>query len=447
MYIKNLIFIIAFVLLSSINASKIYASELIDININDWFYKDVTELQDKGIINGYTDGTFRPNESITNIEALKMIISASSDFTENNSDEWVSEYMKKGVELGIINIVDTFDPNKLISRSEVAEMICKAMNVDINENARHYFIDTDNLYVEKLHEMNIVNGYLVDGKYCYKPDDNISRAEISKLIVNALNYNADGVQKPFLLTEYAYIENPKNIDELELMIKYLAINNIMEYKLVYDEEIDFDKFVNEATNVFFELYQTCPELFSIYNSVQFLYGENEGKYEIIIQFETDGMNRVQMKKSNIIFYTETRDTVQHMFDTGILNSQMTDKEKADVLYKWVCLNVEYDMDIDNMGSGYSAIHYGKSVCQGYTALYNLMLRFVGIYDVQGIPGAVNTTSELHLWTGAILDDENVLIDTTWGDLGGDMYTEKWFDASEEEFKVNHIWDNEEIYIW
>ena len=36
-----------------------------DVKSGDWFYPYVTELVEAGDVNGYEDGTFRPNDSIT----------------------------------------------------------------------------------------------------------------------------------------------------------------------------------------------------------------------------------------------------------------------------------------------------------------------------------------------------------------------------------------------
>lgn len=47
-----------------------------DVNENDWFYKFVNALSDEGIINGYEDGTFQPNNSITRAEVSAMMYKA-----------------------------------------------------------------------------------------------------------------------------------------------------------------------------------------------------------------------------------------------------------------------------------------------------------------------------------------------------------------------------------
>ena len=48
-----------------------------DISEKDWFNTDVKRLQRQDIINGYNDGTFRPNGNVTNGEALKLILTSA----------------------------------------------------------------------------------------------------------------------------------------------------------------------------------------------------------------------------------------------------------------------------------------------------------------------------------------------------------------------------------
>lgn len=52
---------------------EVNAMKFSDVNINDWFYKYVNELSNEGIINGYEDGTFHPNDNITKAETAAMI--------------------------------------------------------------------------------------------------------------------------------------------------------------------------------------------------------------------------------------------------------------------------------------------------------------------------------------------------------------------------------------
>ena len=48
-----------------------------DISATTWCYKYVLELSDAGVISGYSDGTFRPNDTVTYGAALKLIMLAA----------------------------------------------------------------------------------------------------------------------------------------------------------------------------------------------------------------------------------------------------------------------------------------------------------------------------------------------------------------------------------
>ena len=44
-----------------------------DLDFNDWFYTPVSKMTNCGYMNGYEDGTFRPNDYITRDEAVTVI--------------------------------------------------------------------------------------------------------------------------------------------------------------------------------------------------------------------------------------------------------------------------------------------------------------------------------------------------------------------------------------
>ena len=46
-----------------------YAKEFSDVPKDYWANDIITKMSDKGIINGYEDGTFRPDEIVTKIDA------------------------------------------------------------------------------------------------------------------------------------------------------------------------------------------------------------------------------------------------------------------------------------------------------------------------------------------------------------------------------------------
>lgn len=81
-----------------------------DVSEEHWAYEQIISLKDSGIINGYDDGTFRPDASVTREEFVKMIVAALGLDTENASShfydvfdsDWFYPYLSAAFENGII---------------------------------------------------------------------------------------------------------------------------------------------------------------------------------------------------------------------------------------------------------------------------------------------------------------------------------------------------------
>ena len=52
----------------------VQSASFTDVNEGDWYYSYVTFARSKGFVSGYTDGTFHPNDNITRAEAVTMIL-------------------------------------------------------------------------------------------------------------------------------------------------------------------------------------------------------------------------------------------------------------------------------------------------------------------------------------------------------------------------------------
>ncbi len=114
-----------------------------DNSANDWFYRQVNASANGGLIQGYTDGTFKPNQPITRAEATKIIVEiylrifpekqlgscTNSPFKDVFPTEWYCGYagtaFREGIVLGSINSQGDhlFRPNASITRGEVAVIL------------------------------------------------------------------------------------------------------------------------------------------------------------------------------------------------------------------------------------------------------------------------------------------------------------------------------------
>lgn len=102
-----------------------------DVSADDWYYSYVTFARSKGFITGYSDGTFHPNDYITRAEAVSMSMQMSgiieydsfgfeSQFSDVSGDDWYGYAVSAAVDYGIVNGYGdgTFRPNNNITRAE-----------------------------------------------------------------------------------------------------------------------------------------------------------------------------------------------------------------------------------------------------------------------------------------------------------------------------------------
>lgn len=107
-----------------------------DVNADSWYSQTVTTAEARGWIDGYSDGTFRPNAAVNRAEALKIIQkSTGAAAPEDNGytlpfhdipvDAWYRSYVFFGYSKGYIRGRDevTFAPGANLTRGEAAKLI------------------------------------------------------------------------------------------------------------------------------------------------------------------------------------------------------------------------------------------------------------------------------------------------------------------------------------
>ena len=106
-----------------------------DIKDGAWCCRAVATLTNAGVINGYTDGTFRPNAPITRAELATIIARfAKLDVNTKTFSDITGHWAQKNIELAVgngwINGYDdgTFRPNNNITRAETFAMINRVLD-------------------------------------------------------------------------------------------------------------------------------------------------------------------------------------------------------------------------------------------------------------------------------------------------------------------------------
>ncbi len=101
-------------------------------------------MADRGVIQGKSEGIFAPGDSVTRAEFAKTVVAlleldndiatADRNFKDVDKDEWYYEYIQIAFKYGIIEgrDVETFSPNDLITRQEMAVMVARIMELTDN---------------------------------------------------------------------------------------------------------------------------------------------------------------------------------------------------------------------------------------------------------------------------------------------------------------------------
>ncbi|MBU8906041.1 S-layer homology domain-containing protein [Desertibacillus haloalkaliphilus] len=171
------------------------------------YYTDpVNVLYEKGILKGYGDGTFAPDRDVTRAEAAAMLARSLNLDTERTVGEPVFDDVEGGWYYGVIAALkeegiikgyedNTFKPNQEITRAEIAKMIVSAYNhLEKNPDADLPFTDvTDGdwfkEYIAAINESEITKG-ISDTEFA--PRENTSRAEASTFIYRSMNVDLFG---------------------------------------------------------------------------------------------------------------------------------------------------------------------------------------------------------------------------------------------------------------
>ncbi len=156
-------------------------------------YDDIAYLSNLGVIDGYSDNTFRPNENITRAELCKIIsvafdISGKSEnaFDDVLPDSWYFDYVGALASKGIVHGYGRgFRPDDTLSRQDCAVILCRVMgyNEETKIEACGFsdsaaIADYAKSAVAILSSKGIMNG---DGD-AFRPTHTITRGELAAVV-------------------------------------------------------------------------------------------------------------------------------------------------------------------------------------------------------------------------------------------------------------------------
>lgn len=187
-----------------------YEVKFTDVQKNYWAFEYIGEMQKRGIINGYPDGRYYPENYVERCEFAKIMVGAAGLRTDLTSgeyfkdvkkDDWFYAYVETAKEYLTgykINGYDYYKPNDYALREDIAVALVKLKGYDTKSAdqamLKTMFSDYESIseaarpYVATAVERGLVSGY---EDRTFRGQDSINRAEAAAMLWRAYQYGSD----------------------------------------------------------------------------------------------------------------------------------------------------------------------------------------------------------------------------------------------------------------
>lgn len=208
-----------------------------------WAKEDILFLSEQGLVNGYPDGTFKPNNKVTGEEFIVMMIKSLKIKVEprgENHKRWSDPYIEKAKIMHILEEDDEllYYIRKEINREQTVYLLMKMLEykerteVEDLKHIEHLIKDYD--IVNDIYKSAVKEGYItgmIEGKNdgYFRPKSDVTRAECVTLMMR-LKFKEKRKKIKINIT----ITNDEEIDESKLTEKEKVLNNLFK---LYDEQL------------------------------------------------------------------------------------------------------------------------------------------------------------------------------------------------------------------
>ncbi|GKV65931.1 MULTISPECIES: S-layer homology domain-containing protein [unclassified Sporosarcina] len=193
------VLIVSSLSISSIGHAQNNHVQFTDVPESKVYYEAVQSLSSRGYISGYADGTFRPAAHVTRGQAAKIIANVlqldtkkveNPDFKDISTAHQYYGYIAALVEAGVISGFEdqTFKPNQSMTRAHMSKMIVKGFGLEAtDQNAISPFIDVSSKhwfapYVESLRNNNITTGTTPT---TFSPNELVTRSQLASFVTRS----------------------------------------------------------------------------------------------------------------------------------------------------------------------------------------------------------------------------------------------------------------------
>lgn len=176
-----------------------YCGGFVDVPKDSPFCKAIELMGYRGIFNGYADGTFRPYDAINRAEATKVMLLALDEtilsddgstlgFWDVQRHSWYMPYLRTAQRLGIINgyLDSSFRPNNTINRVELLKIFLEGTDISVPHCNVAPYADTPlnadtRWYMDYACFAKAYGLMSTDSRGYFNPDQPMTRGDVANL--------------------------------------------------------------------------------------------------------------------------------------------------------------------------------------------------------------------------------------------------------------------------
>ena len=203
---KKIISILLAITAITVNTAfaKDYTQKFWDVEKTHWAFENIAELTDRGVINGYNDGSFKPDGTISRAEWAKIMVGAAGIEAYDDAvrfkdmhGHWAVPYVNAASDYLTAYSDNTYRPDQAVVREDVTMALVRLKGYSVDDVDYSYlskFKDPNSIsnnvkaYVAVAVQKGLIDGF-EDGTF--KGQSTLTRAEAATLLWRAFQYGND----------------------------------------------------------------------------------------------------------------------------------------------------------------------------------------------------------------------------------------------------------------
>ncbi len=296
-----------------------------------WARTYIQKAASLGIVNGYNDGTFRPENNVTRAEFTKMLNTtlgntgtAKAVFSDVSSEQWFHADICKGVAASYINGYSdgTFGPDNTITRQEAAVILSRIIPTAGAAKSTESFEDAQEIaeWAQTAMEKIVGKGYMTGADKKLTPTASLTRGQAAKIIVE--------------LSEGEHIiKNNQTIVKDEITIK----------DTIYSNQISVGSQVADGTSIF--------ENSVVLGNINVMGGGSEDGHGVLLKNSRAAKLTVARSGSPVLISASGETTVINTYvdESGVLQEENGTAVSGDFAKGFVNIYMNRKSDLDLKG--------------------------------------------------------------------------------------------------